>query len=555
VRRRIAGPGGRADLAAWALLGLVCGASAVTLLVLGTRLTFFNDDWYFLVQRPGVTADSLFAPHNGHLSTLTILLYKGLAALFGLGSQLPFRLVLSAGVVSVGILVLLLVSERAGRFLGLVASTIVVFLGPAWEDLLWSFQIGLVGSLATGLAALLALERDTPRRNAVACLLLVCSISFSDVGIPFVVAAAVAIALRRRPAQLWIPAVPAALFGVWWIAYGSDAKSYLSAANVEHLPRYLLDSIANGLASIAGVHSGSVTGTSGWGLALLVIAAVGIAAWLVRGGRPSAWLLVFAAAALAFWVLAGANFMLGREPVASRYQLIDATLLILIAAELFRPVRLRPWAAAAVAAVALVAVVSNVRELREGYDFLRVHSAAAKVDLGALEIARGRVPGNFQLFQVVAHDPYLTGITADRYFRETAAHGSPAVYSPGQLAAAAPPLRRAADGILAAAYRMLPRPATRTHLSRGCRRVQAGAGGGADVEIARPGVAISNTGRSPLAIGVRRFAPPDLAVSVGTLQAGAAARIPVPRDSTSVPWHLTARGASALAICPLAATG
>jgi hypothetical protein len=532
------------------LAGLICAASAVTLVVLGTRLTFFNDDWFFLLQRPGLTADSVFTPHNGHLSALTVLLYKGLVALFGLGAQLPFRLVLAGAVVSVGILVFVLVSERAGRFLGLVAATIVVFLGPAWEDLLWSFQIGFVGSLATGLAALLALERDTSRRNAAACGLLVCSISFSDVGVPFVVAAAVAVALRRRVAQLWIPAVPAALFGVWWIAYGSGARSYLSVANVRHLPRYLLDSIANGLGSIAGVHSGAVTGTSGWGLALLVVAAAGIAVWLFRGGRPSSWLLVFAAAAVTFWALAGANFMIGREPVSSRYQLFDATLLILMAAELFRPVRLRPLTAAAIAAIALVAVVSNVRELGEGYHFLRAHSAAAKADLGALEIARGRAPGNFQLFEQVARDPYLTGITAGRYFRETAAHGSPAVYSPAQLATASPPQRRAADGILAAAYRMLPRPATRTPLSRGCRRVPVGAG--ADIEMPPGGAAISNLGRSPLDIGVRRFAPPGLAVSVGMLQAGASARIPVPRDSAGVPWHLTARGASALAICPLA---
>jgi hypothetical protein len=240
---------------------LICASSALTLVVLGSRLTFFNDDWYFLLQRPGLTADSVFAPHNGHLSALAVLIYKALVGLFGLESQLPFRLVLGAAVASVGIVLYLLVSERAGPLVGLLAATIVVFLGPAWEDLLWSFQIGLVGSLATGIAALLALEQESPRRSAVACLALVCSISLSDLGLAFVVAAAIAILVQGRPAQLWIVAVPAALFGTWWISYGSDAPSNVSAANLRHLPKYVLDSAASGLASVVGVNRGGPTAT------------------------------------------------------------------------------------------------------------------------------------------------------------------------------------------------------------------------------------------------------------------------------------------------------
>ena len=119
---------------------------------------------------------------------------------------------LSAAVGALGIVVYALVSARAGRVAGLVAATLLLFLGPAWEDLLWSFQMGFVGSLAAGLGALLALERDTPRRNAAACALLVLSLLLSDVGLALVVSAAVAIALRRRPRQAWIPLVPVALF-------------------------------------------------------------------------------------------------------------------------------------------------------------------------------------------------------------------------------------------------------------------------------------------------------------------------------------------------------
>ena len=93
-----------------------------------------------------------------------------------------------------------------------------------------------------------------------------------------------------------------------------------------------------------------------------------------------------------------------REPFASRYQLMDATFLILIASELFRPVRLGAWPTAAVAAAALVALVSNLDTLDFGYRFMRDHSAYVKGDLGALEIARGRAPATFQLLQPIAHE-------------------------------------------------------------------------------------------------------------------------------------------------------
>src|SRR5437763_15383086 len=36
------------------LLALVCMAGGLLVVVLRTRLTFFNDDWYFLLQRPGL---------------------------------------------------------------------------------------------------------------------------------------------------------------------------------------------------------------------------------------------------------------------------------------------------------------------------------------------------------------------------------------------------------------------------------------------------------------------------------------------------------------------
>ena len=354
---------GRARVA----LALMCAASALTLVILGTRLTFFADDWAFLLDRPGWSVDSLLRDHNGHLSVLPVAIYKVLVALFGLDSQLPFRLVLSLTVVAVGVLVYVLVSERAGRAAGLVAAALLLFLGPAWNDLLWSFQIGLVGSLAAGLGTLLALEHDTPRRNAAACFLLVLSLALSDLGVPFIVAAAIAVALRRRAAQAWIPLVPLALFGLWYVTYGRDAPSAFSSSNVVGLPGYVLDSAASGVASLSGfAREGWFGDTTAWGLPLLGVALAGTLLWIVRGGRPSSRVLIFLGGALAFWILAGANYITGREPVSSRYQLVHVTFLLLIAAELFGSIRLGCRGAALAFAFVFVALGSTCRPLPPG---------------------------------------------------------------------------------------------------------------------------------------------------------------------------------------------
>jgi hypothetical protein len=520
--------------------------------VLGTRLTFFNDEWYLLLQRPGLSADSIFQPSNEHLIALPVLIYKGLIAAFGFDSQLPYRLLLAATVVALAVAVFAFVRERAGQLLALLSAAVLLFLGPAWEDLLWSFQIGFIGSLAAGVGVLLALQRESPRRNIAACALLVVSILLSDLGISFVVAAAVAVLLRRRPSQLWIPATPALLFAAWWIAYGHEASSHLTLRNLAQTPQYVLDSVASGLASLVGLarySDGSALDTYTWGRPLLAVAVLAVAVWLSRGGRPRPFLLVVAAAALSFWILAAANYTPGREPGASRYQLISASFVVLLAAEAFRPVRLRPAGLASATLLALVVIGANLGALNDGYKFMRTHSAIAEADLGALEIARGHAPPQFRLANPVAHTDFLGGVTADAYFRESDQHGSPAD-SPEEILAAPPDARQAADSVLAAGYRLGLAPArTPRHSRQGCQRVAPGSAGTAGVELPPGGALISNLGAAPTAIAVRRFAPPDRPIGLGILGPGLSTPLRVPVDSVGLPWYLLVSDSAPLEVC------
>jgi hypothetical protein len=525
-----------------AALALICAASALSLVLLGTRLTFFGDDWAFLLQRPGFSADSLLDDHNGHLSVLPVLIYKLLVALFGFDSQLPFRLVLAATFSALGIVVYALVSERPGRVAALVAVTLLLFLGPAWEDLLWSFQIGFVGSLAAGLGALLALESDTPRRNAAACALLVLSLLLSDVGLALVVSAAVAVALRRRPRQAWIPLVPVALFALWFVAYGR-VSSQVTESTLLDIPGYVLDAAGAAVASLTGFAPGAGFGaTYTWERPLLAIALLGVAAWYLSGGRPKARVLIFLAGALSFWVLAGANFTPERGAASSRYQLVNAAFLLLIAADLFGSVRLERPVAAGLLALAAVVLVANLVALHSGFDFMRAHADNTRAALGALEIAGSRVPPGFRLVEEVALDRTLNSVTAHAYFKEAEAHGTPA-WSAKQIFAAGPGARQVADRVLFSAY--APRLSPGARSGSGCRGLRSPG----VAPLSAGGALVANTGGSPVGIAIARFAPADRARRLGVLLPRRRGRIELPRDAVGVPWRLVAGGRSTLQVC------
>jgi hypothetical protein len=530
----------REAVAAWALVALVCATSMVVLVVLGTRLSFFNDDWFFLLQRPGLEGGSVFSAHNGQLVVGVDLTFKGLVALFGY-AQLPFRVTLGLAVAAVGVAVYLLVAERVGWLLGIAATAIVVLLGPAWEDLLFFASIGPIVALATGLTTLYVLERDSPRRNAIGCSLLVVSVSFSGVGLAFIIAAAIAVLLRSRPVQLWIPAVPAVLYGIWTLRDG-ESTSDLSLANVEHLPRYIFESASIGLTSITGTHRLVL------GELLLVLTLGSVAVWIYRGGRPSRWLAVPIAAALAFWSLTGLSFVPGREPEASRYQLVNAALLLVIAAELLRPFRLRAWASAAVLAAAAVVVFSNAFSYRNGYRFLREQSEYAKAEIGALEIARGHTSPDLRPTDSLTIHPYLGGITAGRYYDETSRHGAIAHLSPAAISAASAEIREFTDSVLVAAYRMQSMPTDRATNGRGCRRFAPGSGP-AEIQI-RPGsTVLGNLGTNPLIVFVGRFSPLGMPRPIAFIAPGSRSAMTVPRDRVLRPWRLTVQGQSPVMVC------
>jgi hypothetical protein len=545
----------------FAAAGSLSAVAGVVLVVLGDRLSFFNDDWYFLLQRPGLESKgglgSVLAPHNSNLVAVPALIYKALVLCFGLSSQIPFRVVLGAAIAALGMVVFKLVARRAGAALGLAAAVIVLFLGAAWEDLLFFASIDLIGSLIAGGCALLALEADTRRQDVAACVLLVISVGCSNLGVAFLVSAFVFIVfVRRQLPAVWIVLVPAVIFFVWWVTDGTTEPSHYSSGNLTHLPGYVLHSVSSGLTSLIGVNAGTNPTTYHRGEIVLALAAVLLLAWLIRFRRPSLpRLAVPVVGLLSFWVLSGASFYPGREPFASRYQLIDVTFMLLAIAEIAAPVRLPRWAQAGVLLLATVSATLNVtNRLESGYEFLRTQASYVKADLGVLRLTAAHAPAGVQLTDTVAHNPYLSGITIGRYSTETRAHGTPASDSIAAISAASGAVRQSADGVLQATEPLTPTTVGKTNETK-CRKVGNQPGDLTETAIT-PGVTfLRNDGATGLAVAARRFAPYDLPVYIALIAPDTTERLVIPNDPITVPWRLHPRGATSATPITLSVCG
>jgi hypothetical protein len=552
------------------LLIWLTGLSGFLLLYWGSKLTFLLDDWEFLLYRPGFNAHAILEPHGEHISIAPILIYKALLATVGMGSALPFRVVSTSIFLLSAVLFFALMQRRLGEWLALAAAVLLLFVGAAWEDLLWDFQMGYFGSMAAGLGMLLALEREDGHGDQIACLLLTVSIVFSSLGLPFAAAAAVSVLLRPgRLRRLYVFVVPLLVYGAWWVGWGHNAESALSASNAAATPSFVLDGIASSMASIFGLFGPGGAGLD-WGRPLAV-AAIVLAIWRIhRLGRVSNWLWTLLTLGGTFWILAGFNQVQGRTPESSRYQYIGVIFTLLVAAELLRGARLSwRWLVAVFCVVAAV-TVSNINYLHAAWGSYRVTSQLEKADLGAVEIARDTVEPTFILSEDIADTGYVH-VEAAPYLTARDEFGSPA-YGPAELAEAPQPARVAADKVLFAALRArlepvspsaLPSAAPNLVKAHGERPIAVPVGGcvsargssaSAPVVLRLPpdGVLLS-AGEEPVEdLRLRRFSEGEFPVDLEErITPGHAARVRVPTDRSRVPWKLEVDSAGVTTACAI----
>lgn len=526
------------------LLAGVVACSLSVLLVLQSRLTFIGDDWEFLLQRRGLSAETFLRVHTDHIVVGPVAIYKALLAVFGMSSALPFQVVSTLIFVLSAVVLFAYVRRRVGDWPALLASTLILFLGAAWNDLLWSFQVGFSGSIAAGIGALIAVQRNDTQGDLVAAVLLVLSTSFSELGVSFALGVLVSVGLSSAPwRRLYVALVPLALYGIWYLGWGQKGIHTANLHNLVRSPEFVFDLVSQNLASLLGLAtpltgSGSNLVGLNWGRILLLIALV---LAILRLGRPSRQLWTVLAAGGSFWFLTALNaYPVLRTPASGRYQYPGAVFLLLIGAELLRGVKLGKRLLVAATAVTAAAAGSGLFLLHDGYLLDKTGSDLERAELAAAELGRGHGSSDFQITF-----GFFAGIDARAYLSAVDAYGSPA-FSESQLAKASEPNRVAADGVLATAEQIKLTPASIGEVPPGrCERSVAGS----SARALGPGTyRLQTTTASHVGVAMSRFA--DLpSVPLGSLPPGATFSVTVPTDHASRPWRLFAAGHGALAVC------
>ncbi len=245
------------------LLCVAMVASAAWILSLTSELTFIADEWNLLLLRQGWGIGQIMDPFNGHPIMAPAFVFKSLQEVFGMESARPMQLASTATFLLMNGLLFVYLRRRLGPWGALIGTMLILFLGAAFEDLLFAFQIGYFGSLAAGLAALIALDRDDRNGDIAASILLVVSLLFSSIGIAFVAAGAAEWALnpRDRRQRIFVPGAAMLFYAIWWLGWGhqSSAESLDPVFQLSVLPKvpgYLFDTLAAALVSLAGLATG-----------------------------------------------------------------------------------------------------------------------------------------------------------------------------------------------------------------------------------------------------------------------------------------------------------
>jgi hypothetical protein len=526
------------------------------LVALQWDLTFIFDEWEFLLYRRGTSPEVLLNPHNEHIVLAPVTVYKLLVVSFGMESPLPFQLVGDLVFLLSAALLFAVLRRAAGDWLALLGTFLVLFLGPAWIDLLWPFQIGYSGSIAAGLGMLLALQRDDRGGDRAACLLLAVSLSFSSLGLCFAAAALADLALgpRRRAERAYVPLLPLSLFAIWWLGWGHKAETHLSFDNFLGSPGFVFDAASQAIASLLGLATGAenpgqLEGLL-WGQILLAAAVVLLAFRLRRGGRDRRWLLVALAAGGSFWFLAALNEVpLFREPTNGRYQYPGAVFVLLIAAEALRATRPTRAGLGVATLVAAAALAANIAFLVRGDDrFFEPTSDQVRAELAALELARERVDPSFVL-STEQGAAFLAPIDAGAYFSAADSYGSPAFSEP-ELASSDEPSRAAADRALALALaiRLVPIQGAGLGAARPCRELSGRSGGGAELALTAGRYALSAPRPADGRLLLARFSDMP-SVELGRLPRPAGSVLSIPRDRSSRSWRLGLGGGGRIRVC------
>ena len=538
--------------ATWIFAGLLA-ADLVLLLYFGRGTTFFYDDWDFVLHDYGGGIHTLLVAHVGNISILPVAVYKVLFHLVGLNHYTVFRLVVIVLHLISAALVYVLASRRVQPLTALLAASLIMFLGAAWEDLLWGFQVGYMLSIAGGLAAWTLLDVPGRRNDILASLCLIVSACSSSLGIAVLIGVAAELVWRRDLRRLWVPALPALIYLIWYAGHG---ESQVTKASLIAAPGYAGDLAAAAFGALVG-HG------LDWGRPLAAIAVIGLLWWLGGRSKASSRLVGLLAAGLSLWVLTAVARSTISPAESSRYTYLGAVVIVLTAVELLRGRVWSPRVSLVACALVLYFAFNGLTLMHSGSQSLRSISKVIKAELGGLELAAAHAPPGYE-----PDNQRAPQLTAGPYLHAVRSIGSSPADTPQQLLTTDPLSRNAADKVMVAldAPQLATAPATPASpgapapgvvsvtggvaLTRGrCVEVKPTTGAAA-VVVTLPGggVLLHDSGAAGATMGLRRFGEPFEPLAQ-PLPGRSTRTLVIPPDTSQIPWQLQIASSSPTAVC------
>ncbi len=543
---------GRTDRIAVALLGVGMVAAAVYLIWQTRGFGYLDDEWYFWAGYHPLSPHNLLAPGNGNLIAIPILIYKAVFAVAGV-SYVPLRVIealvvlLNAGL----FFVLAANGDRLRSWLALPPALLLLVYGSSWDSVATPLGITALVGMAFGLGAMLSVQRDTTRGDVLTAVLICAGLASFTTAVPLLVAVGVVILcddIRCRPRRLLVVAVPAVLYLIYrwhYRDYPTLDGAKPSVDHALHMPTALLDSWRGLLESLAGYTRLQIEPLPAL---LLAVAVLALIAWRVWKGPPvNRRALAYGAALLTLWLSLG---ILGKDPIASRYQFPAAILFFLLVIELLDGLRIPRLALAAAAVAFGLAIVSNIEELDRQRFLTLSNTKLNEAKLAALEAIRGTVSPQWGLQRLAyPEDPFFADIyviTVGEYFEARDRYGSPAM-SLADLAQADEWQRETADRLFFNGLRLIEL-APEAPL-RDCRRARR-EGSTWTIEsgpLPGPGFGV-RAGGADVSAQMRRYGDVYSTYPI-TFPARSSRWRQIPSDRSDVPWQAALSAAAPFALC------
>jgi hypothetical protein len=275
------------------------------LIYVGRWLTFWSDEWMWIMSRPDPSIGSWLRGSDVHLHLFPTLIYQSLFRLVGLRSYYPYLTVLWIFHFACVWLLFAVTARLAGFGFALVAALSTVFLGSGFEVLFQPGQMGYTLSQSTGLLALWLLLRtsDADARPALctmgAAIALWVGTVASGLGMIFVGMLIVWTGLRRNWRGL-AAVLPALVFYAAWFPFFAERTTERIEPTLSSLLR-VPASVGFGL----GATLCAVVGLPPYrfGYIGLVLAAALLVVVFWRGGRFDALAWAASAALVAEFIL------------------------------------------------------------------------------------------------------------------------------------------------------------------------------------------------------------------------------------------------------------